>query len=187
MLKKEWIYRELLYQAYEQKNRQVTQSELSKKFAISLSTVSNAIEPLRRMNAVEVKLRSLVILDPKKILYHWASVRNLNADIIYKTRAEMPVREIENLMPNNIVFAAYSAFKFKDTPADYSEVYVYADADLKERFPESKNTPNLFVFEKDNFISDYGKTTTIANTYVDIWNLHAWYAKEFLNALDKKV
>ena len=33
----------------------------------------------------------------------------------------------------------------------------------------------------------YGKTATLAQTFVDLWNLKEWYAKEFLIALENKI
>lgn len=185
----EVVYREILYQAIEKKNRTSTQSSLAKNLNISLSIVNNAVKRLAEIGAIEIKPRLFYVIDIKKILYYWASVRNLQKDIIYSTRIEMPVKEIEKLMPNDIIFGAYSAYKFlfNDVPADYSEIYVYGDESLKERFPENKGTPNLFVLKKDKKISQYGKTTTIANTFVDLWNLREWYAKEFVNAIEEKL
>ena len=189
MKKLEFVYKEILYQAIERKNRKLTQSELAKSIGISLSTVNHAISPLRQMGAVRVKLRSFEIVDIKKILVYWASIRNLQKDIIYATRVEMPVIEIEKSMPEEAIFAAYSAYKFlfHDVPADYSEVYVYGSEDLKERFPKTKGIPNLFVLKKDSTIEKYGKTTTRANTFIDLWNLQEWYAKEFLKAMEARL
>lgn len=184
----ELVYREILFQAMEKKNRRLTQLELSKKLKISLSTVNHAIKPLKKMNAIKIKLRGMEIIDPKKILYYWASIRNIEKDTMYKTYVDMPVRKIENSMPDSIIFAAYSAykFKFKDVPADYSEIYIYGE-DLEKRFPASKKIPNLYVMKKDPFIETYGKTTTLAQTFVDLWNISTWYAKDFLKATEEKI
>ena len=188
MKKVELVYREILYQAIEKNNKELTQSYLANALNISLSTVNLAIKPLEKMNAIKIKKMGFNIIDIKKILYYWASKRNLEKDIIYKTRVEAPVKEIEKQMPNNIVFTAFSAykFKFKDVPADYSEVYIYADEDIKKRFKENNKVPNLFILKKDN-AEKYGKTATIANLFVDLWNLNQWYAKDFLNALEGKI
>ena len=96
-------------------------------------------------------------------------------------------------MPADVVYGAFTAykFKFKDVPADYSEAYVYGSDemvdDIKKRFPESKNVPNLFVLKKDDLMEAYGKTTTLAQTFVDLWNMKEWYAKDFLTALEDKI
>ncbi len=189
MKKSEYVYRELLFSAIEKGNKNLTQLSLSKYLKISLSTVNNAIKPLIKMNAVNVKLRSLEIIDIKKILYYWASIRNIEKDIIFKTRIDKPVKNIEAEVTSDSVFGAYSAYKykFKDVPADYSEVYIYSNdvEEIKKRFPENNKTPNLFILKKDDFMKE--KTTTIAHTFVDLWNLKEWYAKDFLKALEEKI
>ncbi len=190
MKKIELAYRHLLHEAMEKKNRELTISALAKTLNLSLSTVHLALKPLVRMNAVKMKLRGFTVVDIRKILYYWASIRNIEKDIIYAKRVEEPVREIEKQMPDDIVFTAFSGYKFKfqDVPADYSEVYVYGDEGLKKRWKEDKNNlknrPNLFVLQKDEMIGSYGKTATMANLFVDLWNMKQWYAKDFLTALE---
>ncbi len=183
----ELVLRELMYQSMELGNRRLTQSELSKSLGISLSTVNLAIKPLRKMGAVDVKPRALIVTDVKKALYYWASIRNMEKDIIYATRADMPVIEIEKSMPDDVIFGAYTAYKikFKDVPADYSEVYVYGDA--SDRFPKSHSSPNIFCLKKDDAMHRYGKTATTAQLFADLWNLKEWYAKEFLKAMEAKI
>lgn len=192
MKKIEQVYREMLYEAVEKNKRIFTQLELSKKLGFSLSTINLAIKKLEKMNSVKIGKMNLKVIDIKKILYYWASIRNIEKDIIYKTRAEMPVTEIEKNLPD-ITFTAYSAykFKFKDVPADYSEVYVYSCEDnletIKKRFPENKKTPNLFVLRGDINMQNYPKTSTLALIFIDLWNLRQWYASDFLKALEEKI
>jgi len=191
MKRSELVYRLLLQGVVEGKEYKFTQLGLARALGVSLSTVNNALQPLRRMGAIRVGRRSLEIVNAKKILYYWASVRNLERDISYKTRVDFKgtVAEVEKRMPQNAIFAAYSAYKlrFKDVAADYSEVYVYCDSSgLKEvmkRFPEKNNNPNLFVLKKD--FAD--KQMPLANLFVDLWNLKEWYARDFVNALEEKL
>lgn len=189
MKRTEEVYREILYQA-EKKNNILTQKAISEKLCLSLSNVSNALLPLRRMGAIEVKKMCFHIINKKKILYHWASIRNLKKDMVYSTRAEKSVPEIEKSMPDSVIFTAYTAYRlrFSPAPADYSEVYVYSDDinEIKKRFPESKNAPNIFVLKKDKSIDKYGKIATNANIFVDLWNLKEWYAQEFLKSMEEK-
>jgi DNA-binding transcriptional regulator YhcF (GntR family) len=194
MKKIEFVFEEILYNVLEKKNNRLTQLQLAKELNISLSTVNLALRHLRKMNAVDVNQRSFTVIDPRKILFYWASIRNPEKDIIYKTRVELPVRNIEANMPRGITFGAYSAYKFrfKDVPADYSEVYVYSEEecfeeDIKKRFPFSKNEPNLFVLKKDTNMKRYGELTTIARTFVDLWNISTWYAKDFVKELEVKI
>ncbi len=191
MWKIEFVYRELLFRALESGERSFTQKELSKRLNVSLSNVNHALKPLKRMNAVKVNPRNFSVVNPKKLLFYWASVRNPEKDIIYSTRVEQPVSEIEKNMADDVVFAAYSGYKlgFDDTPADYSEVYVYSSnlAELRQRFPEKKKNHNLFVLEKDALMDRYGRTGSIGQVFVDLWNLPQWYAADFLKSLEARI
>lgn len=194
MKKTEAVYEEILYRAIEKKEFVFTQSELSKKLNLSLSMINLAVKKLNSIGAVKIKQRSFYVLDIEKILYFWASVRNLEKDIIFKVRIEAPVREIERVLPN-IFYTAYSAYKFhfNDVPADYSEVYVYADEnelkEIKKRIFDFKlleTNPNFFVLKKKPFLNLY-KKTPLAQIFVDLWNLKQWYAKDFINDLEVKI
>jgi DNA-binding transcriptional ArsR family regulator len=189
--KKEIVYRDILERFFERRQTRFTQLELSKKFSISLSTVSNALAPLRSLGAVEVRPRYFELVDAKKMLLYWATTRRLDRDVVYSTRYEAPPGEMEKLMPSGVSFTAFSAYRFlfKEAPADYGEVYVYAgDAVLKElkrRFPASGGPPNVFVLEADPYICK--DTVSIPQLFVDLWNLRSWYAKEFVNALELRL
>lgn len=187
MRRSEEVYRELLEGALEKKQFVFTQSGISKKLSMSLSIVNLALKPLNRMHAIAIRQRSLEITDTKKILYYWASTRNLEKDIVYKTRVEKPIRTIESEMPSQAIFGGYSAYKFifGDIPADYSEVYIYTNEieELKKRFPLSKNPPNIFALKKDPSMT----SITMAQLFVDLWNLKEWYAKDFLKSMEEKL
>jgi len=183
----EEVYREMLFRSMEKKENNLTQSQLASSLNVSLSVVNLALEPLKRMNAIKVKNRSFDVIDKRKILYYWASIRNIEKDIVYETRVEKPVMKIESEMPNNAIYGCYSAYKFKlkDVPADYSEVYIYSNDinEIKKRFPKKDNNPNLFVLKKDSNM----KEMTLANIFVDLWNLKEWYARDFLKAVEEKI
>jgi hypothetical protein len=147
------------------------------------------------MGAVSVSQRKLRVLDKEKLLLYWASVNNLPDHILYKTRVEMPISQIEKSMPPKVLFTAYSGYKlrYKDVPADYSEVYVYAygkDLDsVIRRFPESKKVPNLFILEADSHLVKVSKNNIVPDhqLFVDLWNLPEWYAKEFVIKLKERI
>ena len=183
----EEVYREILFQSIEKKNNNLTQADIASALKVSLSVVNLALKPLKSMGALRINQRSFDVIDKKKIFYYWASIRNLDKDIIYKTRVEMPIRSIESQMPMEVVYTAYSAykFKFKDVPADYSEIYVYSNDlnEIEKRFPKNDKNPNLFVLKRDNNLSKI----TIAQIFVDLWNLKEWYAKEFLKSMEEKI
>ncbi|MBO3841664.1 MAG: hypothetical protein FGF48_04545 [Candidatus Brockarchaeota archaeon] len=174
---------------FEGKTRVFKQLELSRVCKLSLSTVNYALRPLERMNAVEKKRFGFTVLDPKKILLYWASVRRLEKEIVYQTYVEEPVEKIESEVPANSVFTAYSAFKFrfKKIPSEYSEVVVYGvERDFERRFGKESTRlkPNLIVLNLDEHLSRF-KIAPIAQIFVDLWNLRSWYAKDFLREMEK--
>lgn len=188
MLKKEWIYREILYQVLEKKNNFIKQNYLSKRCGVSIGNVHKSIRPLENMNAIEKKPQGFLVINPKKILLFWASMRNLRKDVIYETRIEKPVEEIEKNLPS-VLFTAYSGYKFifDSTPSDYSEVLVYGNIkEIKERFPIRRGKPNLVVLKTDSHLKKF-KAVPLGQLFVDLWNLNMWYAEEFLRALEKKI
>ncbi|MBU2100784.1 MarR family transcriptional regulator [Candidatus Micrarchaeota archaeon] len=185
MLKSEMVFLEIFRGAK-------TQKEIAEKLCISLSTVNNAVKPLARIGAIEKRNFGFRLIDKEKALAFWASARNLEKDIVYKTRANLPVTEIERLMPSGVVFTAFTAFrlKFREVPADYSEVYVYAKeeelVELKKRFPKKDGPANIIVLlEPEKFMTE--KIVPNELLFADLWNLKEWYAKEFLNKLKQKM
>jgi DNA-binding transcriptional MocR family regulator len=192
MTKKEIIWREILFQAIENKKFEFTQKELAQKYRFSLSTVFNALKVPREAGAVEGK-RGFRVLDIEKFLYLWATFRKIKKEIIYQTAVKKGVFEIEGEMPPSVIFGAYSAFlkKYKSAPADYDKVYVYIDEkkidEIKKRFPPQKGYINLIVLKADPWLKNFGPITPDCQTFVDLWNLTEWYAKDFLNALKEKI
>ncbi len=190
-MKKERVYREILYGVLERKTRLFKQLELSRVCGLSLSTVNYVLKPLEQMNAIEKKRFGFIVLDPKKILLYWASIRRLEKDIVYQTYLNKPVEKIESEVPANSVFTAYSAFKFKfeKIPSEYGEVIVYGKKeDFERRFgkEEALLKPNLIVLNLDDHIMKF-KISPIAQIFVDLWNLRSWYAKDFLRKMEEIV
>lgn len=193
MTKKELIWREILFQAIERKKFEFTQKDLAEKFGFSLSTVFNALKVPRDSGAIKVTGRNFSVVDAEKFLYIWATQRNLEKEIIYQTHVAAPVSKIEGMMPSEIIFGGPSAYvlKYKDAPADYAKVYIYANEknleEIEKRFPKIKDEPNLFVLKSDPLLSQFGNITTNVQLFVDLWNMKDWYAKDFLNALKNKL
>lgn len=188
MKKIERVYREILYRSLEERERELTQKHLSTRCEVAIGTVNYALKPLEDMNAVEKKRKSFLVLDPKKILIYWASVRNLRGDIVYGTHSDKDIRQIEQEMPP-CTFTAYSGYKFRygEPPAGYSEIWVYGEGDrVKERFPEEEGKKNVFVLEMDGHLEKFDEVP-LAQLYVDLWNLDTWYASEFIKSLEEIV
>src|SRR3989338_7326085 len=124
MTKKEILWRDILYQATNNKKREFTQKELAEKFGFSLSTVFNSLRELRQLGIVKVSGRNFLVEDPEKFLYFWATHRKFASDISYSTNCDISVREAEGAMPPSAIFACYSAYRMKygEPPADYDKV-----------------------------------------------------------------
>jgi hypothetical protein len=193
MSKKELIWRHILVEALERKKFEFTQSEIAEKLKVSLSTVFNALKIPRVQGAVKVTGRNFSLVDEEKLLYIWATQRNIGKELVYKTYVKSNPLEIEGMMPANAIFGAYSAYskKYKDAPADYDKVYAYADSEtveeIKKRFSKSKGNYNIFILKSDPELSKFGGTTPDVQTFADLWNLSDWQAKEFLNKLKEKL
>jgi len=192
MKKTEIIYRQVLHEAINNKRHRFTQLELSKKLKLSLSTVNNALKQVEKIGGVSIEKRFFTVKDIEKIILFWATKRNLERDIIYKTNVNLPISDIEKNLPSKIIYTAYSAYKFKfdDVPADYSEVIIYSEDldEIKKRFSLKKGHPNLIVLKPDNEMKSLAENNIapIEQIYVDLWNLGTWYAKEFLKAIGEE-
>lgn len=194
MLKIETIWHHLLQQALQEGQYKHTQQKIAENFGYSLSTVNHALKIPSQMGAVRKTSKFFVLEDFDKLLYYWASVRNLKKDVVYETFVDESVIEIEGLIPPESIFACYTAAKkiLGEPPADYAKVYFYVfDKNLgtvKERFPANqKKEPNVFVLKAVEAMTRYGEVTTLPQTFVDNWNLSDWYAKDFVNALAEKI
>jgi DNA-binding transcriptional regulator LsrR (DeoR family) len=180
--------------------RSFTQLGISKELGVSLSAVNGAVSNLRDINAVRVKRRSFEVTALDRLLLYWATHRNLKKDITYQTRADMPVKDIEKSMPDGAAFTCYTAYRllYDDAPADYSEVYVYATDDaldeIKRRFKSSDKVPNVIILKCDSGLERMIKehklkrsSVCAAQIFVDLWNANQWYAKDFVDALLKRL
>jgi len=194
MKKIETIWHHILYSALANKTYRHTQKELANNFSYSLSTVNHALKMPTQIGAIRKTSKFFVLQNFQKLLYYWASVRNLEKDIIYLTFADCHILELEGLIPTNSIYATYTAARklLGHAPADYSKIYFYSpkkDLDIvKKRFPFQKDAePNITVLTKIPIMNKYGSQTTLIQTFVDIWNLKEWYSKDFINSLEEKI
>ncbi len=193
MFKKEIIWREILFQAIEKNKYSFQQKELAKRFGFSLSTIFNALKKPREIKAIKVGGRGFDLVNTEKLLYLWATERRLEKDIIYHTFVPESPSQIEQKIPDKIIWGLFSAYqyRFKNSPSDYDKVYIYANRqqllEIKKRFPWKKGPENLFVLQSDKFLKNYGYSGTLAQIFVDIWNTNYWYAQEFLQRLKDKM
>ncbi len=194
MKKIETLWHHILYEALTNKKFRFTQQELATKYSYSLSTAHHALVMPAAIGAVRKETKFFVLADPMKLLLYWASMRNLLHSIIYQTYSPLSVIEREGVVPGSAIYACYSAARkiLIEPPSDYDTVYIYGSLDhipeISRRFPEHKSKrPNVIVLSENPILRQYGAVTTIPQTYVDIWNLHDWYAHDFIHALEEKI
>jgi hypothetical protein len=194
MIKKEIIWRELLFQTRENKKNKFTQKEIAEKFNISLSTVFHSLKTLRKSKIVRVTGRFFVLENYRKLLYLWASERNLDKDIYYRGYSTKSTSSLEGVVLPEATFALYSGFKqaYKQAPADYDHLYFYLDPSFLDKaiermdLREEKNKENVFILKPDDRFSEYSQPL-LEQIFVDLWNAPEWYSKDFLKYLEEKI
>lgn len=196
MKKTETIWNYLLYSALTEKRFKHTQQDLAGRLGYSLSTIHHALKGPTQIGAIRKASKFFVLADFQKLLYFWASLRNLEKDIIYKTGVSESINQIEGLIPPQAVYATYTAGKILlgHAPADYAKVYIYLKVDnleeIRRRFPpldKQSGEPNLFVLKSPETMATDEGHTSLPQTFVDLWNLKDWYAKDFTKALEEKM
>lgn len=199
MLKQEAVIREILCQ-FLYNNDIIDQQQISHSLNVSIGLVNKVISRLQDMGAVSKTGRRYSVTSFRKILMFWASLRNLQRDILYSTRVLGSVREIERDLPDGSILTAYTAFnyRFNEAPADYSEIWVYVQDkmifEFKNRFPFNTLPGNLFILKGDKLLEENSKRyssglniVSIPQLYVDLWNIPSWYSKEYVTLLEKKI
>ena len=185
------VLREILYRVYERNEPFMSQKSLAEACGVSMDTVNRLVKKLDQFRSVEKKPFGFRVTDPKKVLLYWACTRNLANDTVYSTYSLDSTSEIEEGMPEGAIFTMFSGYrlKFGKTPVGYEEVYVYADPNaVREKFPESKvERRNVFVLRPDPHLqrtSERG-AATLAQLYVDLWQLGGSPADRFILELEK--
>ena len=182
MFKIEYIWRELLDRVIEKRNPDFTITELARKFFLSTSVVNHALIPLRNLNIVKINKTLSKVVDWERLLFFWATRRNLKKDIIYSTFSPLPVYDREGLMPSEVISTGFTSFRYllNKTPADYDHIYFYSNKieKITKRFPNNKRPSNIFILRPDPYLLK-SKKLGLAQLFVDLWNLPEWYAREF--------
>lgn len=199
MLKEEIIIREISCKSLFESGI-FKQNQISKSLHVSIGLVNRIMRKLEMIGGLQENKRYFKVIDLNKILIYASSIRNIQRDIIYETRVNLPVKEIENSLPDGTILGSYSAYKyfFNDAPSDYSEVWVYSNPDvlneIKSRFLKNNLPPNLIVLKSDSELvgnvskySNGNNVISLPQLYTDFWNIPTWYSKEYLIALERKI
>lgn len=184
MKKIETVWCQILYDVLEQNQPRFQQQKLAEKLQLSTSTVNHALKDLRRMGAVRIGGDGGTVSDAEKILMHWSNHRDLTGDTVEILGLGGSVVEIEGLLPPGSVLGGYSAVRqwYGEAAADYSTVYAY-HLDTKQiqrrfdRYPAGDT--KLVILRLAPMIPIRQETTSLAHTFVDLWNITDWMAKDF--------
>lgn len=212
MKKIETIWNYLLSTAIKENKFKYQQKQLAEHFGYSLSTVHHALEVPSKQGAVRKEGKFFVLQDWRKLLYYWASVRNLSKDEIAWAFLDVPVSERESLALSDSAFAAYSAAQrwLGEPPADFEKVYFYLPekrvAQWQERYSvedeggkgrvvqaefgtslSQRERANVIALRRPEQVDMKDGYTSLPLTFVDIWNLPDWYATDFTKALENKI
>ena len=195
MKKIETIWHHILHSALTEQKYKHTQQTLARDFGYALSTVHHALRVPAEIGAVRKESKFFVLQDFWKLLYYAASMRMLERDILSAIHSPLSVREIEGLALPESIYGGYTAAKhiLGEPPADYAKVYFYvAIKDLpafQRRFPKhaDKRVANVYALSMPPALARYGPVTPLVQTYIDIWNLRDWYARDFIKALEHRI
>ncbi|OWP57159.1 MAG: hypothetical protein B2I17_01915 [Thermoplasmatales archaeon B_DKE] len=199
MFKEEAVMREILCEVLYGDNM-VEQKRISQILRVSIGLVNKTVARLEQIGAMSKTGRKYSVTAFKKVLLLWSSLRNLQRDIVYMTRVNLPVRKIERDLPDGSILSAYSAlnYMFNEAPADYSEVWAYIPENIlpevKTRFPPNNLPSNLYILKSDTLLLENARRfskgmslVSVPQLYVDLWNIPSWYSKEYIALLEKKI
>lgn len=192
MRKIDRVYREILHRFYSKGERFFNQKQLSEVCEISLGTINPLINKLEIFGAIERKPQGFRLIDPKRALISWAVTRDLAEDITYTTFVPAPLEELEGKLPRGSVLTAYSGYRvrFGSTPAEYNQVFVYAEAEEMQRAfkPTMRKRRNLIVLQPDVHLKRLSSNgaAPVVQLYVDLWQLGK-PASRFVEELENKI
>ncbi|MEW6221715.1 MAG: hypothetical protein AB1476_00115 [Candidatus Hadarchaeota archaeon] len=192
MRKIDRLLREILHHFHERGERFFNQKNLAEVCDLSLGTVNPVITRLEQIGAIDRKPLGFRLINPGRAQIYWAVTRELPKDITYATFVPKKVEEIESDLPKGSILTAYSGYKAKigSVPADYSQVFIYADAAAIRRVhrPTPRKKRNLFVLTPDEHLArlSEGGVAPLVQTYVDLWQLGA-PASRFVEELEKRL
>jgi len=183
----EQVWRHLADGAHHGCRRWSSMSALAADLGFGTSTVAAALEEPRTVGAVAVAHGApLTVLDPWKLLVLWAARRGLAADILEDRMVGATATTIETTArPGRAVLGGHGAIVARlgrNTIADYTTVMFYGEPDLPT-LPAENAATRLLTVEPDPLLARYGDTTTIGQSWVDLFRTPGWQAAEFTTAL----
>ena len=149
---------------------------------------------------MRVKQRSLDVIALDRLLLYWATAQKLKKRHCIPDKGKCTCKGDREEHANGIAFTGYTGYRlvFNDALADYSEVYLYATEEslkeIKRRFEPNDRIPNVIVLKCDSDLETAIKRHRLkassvcpAQLFADLWNINQWYAKDFVDALSKRL
>lgn len=191
LTKTEQVWRHLLVGAIEGSQRRWhSVTALAAELGLGVSTVHRALLYPAEIGVLAVRgSGGLRVLDPGRLLMALAGRRRLSADIAARFVVDAPAPEVERAITSSVAilggFGAAVARVGGNTIADYETVLVYGDPRLR-RLPATTggtHQTEVVLLEPDPLMSRYGRTTPLAQAWVDLFNLPGWQAARFVHHL----
>jgi hypothetical protein len=185
--KTEQVWRHLIDGAHLGKRRWSSASDLGRELGIGTSTVMAALEEPRAIDAVSAgAAKRLMVTNPWKLLVLWAARRDLAADIVDSYLVPASVESIEMVArAGPTVLGGCGAVVDRlgaNHIADYSTVLVYDDPDLSS-FRDGDHATEVLVARPDPLLRRYGSSTTLGQSWVDLFRLPGWQSAQFVHDL----
>lgn len=169
----------------------ISQVEIAKRCACSLSYVNKVLSTLKRKKYVHQPFKNRVsVLNFQSLLLMWAFVRDIEDEEIKEVQTAFSPTELEEEIPK--IFNEYSLGLFSSARArgikevPYDDIYVYLNSreigKLTRIEPGNKSRLHLIIV-KDEAMKDIGEPIEVANftklsqTFVDLVSLNIWESK----------
>lgn len=194
LTKQERVWRHLLASGEQGRWRWPGLAALGSELGIATSTIHRALAYPTEIGAVTVEPSGgFTVSDAGRLLLYWAAHRNLRKDITRKFRTALPVLEVTRIIseaagsesasrPAPPVLGGFSALVTamgKNTIADYTTVMVYGEP---EGIPEDRaGDTEVIVLQPDPLLGNYGRFTTLAQSWADLFNLPGWQSSRFIH------
>jgi hypothetical protein len=184
LTKTEQVWRHLLVNAANGKRRWRSLADLASELLMTVSTTHAALARPREVGAVIINPGGgVVCIDPGKLEICWAGRRRLKSDIIRRFNVATSAPETEALLggdPDSLILGGHGAAiaaRGKNTISDYSTVLVYGDPSILT--PDPAGPTEVIALQPDRLLARYGRTTPLAQAWVDLFCLPNWQAARF--------
>lgn len=184
LTKTEQVWRHILVNATNSKRRWRSISDLASEVLLTVSTTHAALARPREIGAVIINpAGGVVCIDPGKLLICWAGRRRIKPDIIRRFKVTTSAPETETLLggdPEPLILGGHGAAITalgKNTISDYGTVLVYGDPSILS--PDPNGATEVIALQPDRLLSRYGRTTPLAQAWVDLFCLPNWQAARF--------